>query len=294
VGIACGPDTNGFDLGACVARSPSFCRLRDDCVAQNYQTPAVAIAPLPGNTPAILASLAAHQPGGATPTEPALQGVTAGAQAYASAHPGHTVVVVLATDGQPDEVSDPMNQCTSPATSQAANTQVANVAAAALAANPSIKTFGIGVFTPSDIMSGTVTLNQLAAAGGTGKPFIIGTAGANNNVEQLFSAALTAIRGASLPCSYQVPVPASGTPDFFKINVRYTSGSGTATTVPYVESPANCDPTVGGWYYNADPAEGGVPTTIDTCPVSCTTLKGDAAGRVDIALGCQTQTKIPR
>jgi hypothetical protein len=32
--------------------------------------------------------------------------------------------------------------------------------------------------------------------------------------------------------------------------------------------------------------------TIEICPASFTTLKGDAMGRVDIALGCKTQTII--
>jgi hypothetical protein len=291
-GLDCGLDTNGFELGACEALTSSSCLASDDCVASDYQKPAVAIAPLPGNASAIAMSLAAHEPLGNTPTQAALQGVIAGAEAFASANPGHTVVVVLATDGQPDEIADNTNACTSPATAAAADTQVAQVATAGLGSNPSIKTFGIGVFTPSDIASGTMTLDQLAVAGGTTTPFIIGTAGAMNNVEQLFSSALTSIRGASLPCNYQVPVPATGDPDFSKINVQYTAADGAVSVVPYVESAGSCDSTVGGWYYNVDPLDGGVPTTIDMCPTSCETLKGDAGGRVDIALGCKTQTII--
>jgi hypothetical protein len=289
-GEDCGLDANGFALGTCEALTSSSCLANDDCVAQDYRTPAVAVAPLPANAAAITASLAAHGPLGNTPTQAALQGVIAGAEAYASANPGHTVVVVLATDGQPDEIAGAMNQCASPATAAAADTEVAQVATAGLASTPSIKTFGIGVFTPSDIASGTMTLDQLATAGGTKTPFIIGTAGAN--VEQAFSAALTSIRGASLPCNYQVPVPATGNPDFSEINVQFTTSAGAVSVIPYVESAASCDAAVGGWYYNVDPAEGGSPTTIDVCPVSCADLKGDTGGRVDIALGCKTETII--
>jgi len=289
-GADCGVDTNGFALGTCEALTSSSCFGSDDCVAQDYRTPAVAVAPLPGNAAAITASLAAHQPLGNTPTQAALQGVIAGAETYASANPGHTVVVVLATDGQPDEIANAMNQCASPTTPAVANTEVAQAAMEGLGSTPSVKTFGIGVFTPSDIASGTMTLDQLATAGGTTTPFIIGTAGAN--VEQLFSSALTAIRGASLPCNYLVPVPATGNPDFSKINVQFTNGSGAVSVVPYVESAASCDAAVGGWYYDVDPADGGVPTTIDVCAASCTELKGGTGGRVDIALGCKTQTII--
>jgi hypothetical protein len=292
-GTPCSPDPNGFALGACQALTSSSCVAGEDCASADYAAPAVPIAALPGAAVAINASLGMHQPQGETPTQSALTGVIGGAKAYAAAHPGDTVVVVLATDGQPNEIAGPGNQCTAPASPQAANTQVAQVAAAALAGTPSIKTFGIGVFTPDDITSGTATLDQLAMAGGTGQPFIIGTAN-NNNVEQQFLAALTAIRGASLPCNYAVPTPQAGTPDYFKINVSYTSGAGTTTTIPYVESAGACDPTQGGWYYNSDPAEGGTPSSINVCPNSCTTLKGDAGGRVDIVLGCQTQRILIR
>jgi hypothetical protein len=290
-GAACGNDANGFDLGNCEAITSSFCLGNDDCAAPDYQVPGVAIAPLPGNAAPITSWLSAHQPLGNTPTQAAMQGAISGAEAFASSHLGHTVVVVLATDGQPDEIADAMGQCASPASAQAAAQGVAQVVAAGLAATPSIKTFGIGVFTPSDLAPGTAALDTIAAAGGTGQPFIIGTSG-NATVEQEFTAALTAIRGASLPCSYSVPTPAAGNPDFSKINVQVTSGSGAASTIPYVESPGNCDPTVGGWYYNVDPAEGGVPTTIGMCPVSCSTLKADTTGRVDIVLGCKTETII--
>lgn len=290
-GTPCGPDANGFDLGDCQLLTSSFCSANDDCTAKDYQTPAVGIAPLPANAPAIAASLGAHEPLGNTPTQAALQGAIAGAEAFASSHPNDTVVVVLATDGQPDEIADGTGVCTAAASVQSADSEVAEAAAAGLASTPSIKTFGIGVFTPSDIASGTAVLTDVATSGGTSTPFIIGTA-SSTNVEQDFSNALSAIRGASLPCNYTVPVPVTGSPNFFEINVQFTAGNAGPSVVPYVESAARCDATVGGWYYNADPAEGGTPTTIDMCPASCNELKGSGADRVDIALGCKTQTII--
>jgi hypothetical protein len=289
VGMPCGMDANGFDRGDCVAATASFCAANDDCAATDYQTPTVAIAPLPGNATAISTWLTGHHPLGNTPTQAALQGAIAGAQAYATAHPGDTVAVVLATDGQPDEIASG-TQCTNQITTQAADNGVSQVAASALASTPSIKTFAIGVFTPADLTAGTTVLDAVATQGGTSQPFIIG---ANSGVEQQFTAALASIRGTSLPCNYAVPTPASGSPDFSKINVSLTS-AGTTSTVYYVESASACDPTAGGWYYNVDPAEGGTPTTIEMCPASCTALKADATGEVDVILGCKTESFVPR
>jgi hypothetical protein len=272
----CGNDPNGFPLGACQALTTSYCVAGDSCSPADYAMPAVAIQPLPGAGSAIASSLGARQPQGNTPTSAALQGAIDEAQTFSIANPTHTVAVVLATDGIPDE-------CT-PNTVAG----VAQVAASGVSGMPSIKTFVIGVFTPNDIASGTSAVNQIAASGATGQAFVISTT--SQNVEQQFVAALNSIRGASLPCDYALPQPDGGMPDFGKLNVQYTAGSGTTTTIPYVETAAACDPTRGGWYYDADPAEGAVPTKILLCSASCGTIKGDAQGRIDIVLGCKTVT----
>jgi hypothetical protein len=102
------------------------------------------------------------------------------------------------------------------------------------------------------------------------------------------SAARTSIRGAALPCTNQVPEPEGGLPDFTKLNVQYTTGGGAVSTIGYVESAARCSGQAGGWYYDHDPAEGGVPSEILVCPSTCSTFKKDAHGKVDILLGCQT------
>jgi hypothetical protein len=272
-GQACGNDANGFPLGTCQTITTSFCASGDSCTAADYSTPAVPIAPLPGSASAITASLAGREPQGNTPTSAALQGAIDGAGSFATGHAGHTVVAVLATDGIPDE-------CT-PSTVAG----VAQIAATGLAATPSIKTFVIGVFTPNDATTGAAAVNQIAASGGTGQAFVINT---TSNVEQQFVTALNAIRGASLPCDYAIPQPDGGTPDFGKLNVEYTAGSGAQATIPYVGTAASCNPTTGGWYYDADPSQGGVPTKILLCGASCTAIKGDAQGRIDIVLGCAT------
>ena len=292
-GQSCGQDENGFELGACQP-APGVCAQGDSCAVADYQAPAIAIAPLPANAAAIVASLAARSPGGGTPTSPALQGAIAQASAYAAAHPGHTVVAVLATDGIPNEVTGataaqceaaPQSPTSGPGSAVA---EVADIAAAGLAETPSIKTFGIGVFTPDDVASGRAALQAIAAAGGTTAPFIVQTSAGASDVAMSFEAALTAIRGTSLPCRYAVPRPQTGTPDWGLVNTRFTASSGAVSTVSYVDGPQGCDPVAGGWYYDVDPAEGGVPGTIDICPATCSVFEGDPDGRVDIVIGCRT------
>jgi hypothetical protein len=276
----CGSDANNFDLGNCDNLTTSTCVGGDSCTAADYATPAVPIGLLPTSAATLTASLAARTPGGNTPTVAALQGAINLTKTFATANPSHAVVAVLATDGIPDE-------CTSQSTEAAAVTEVAQVAAAGLGGTPRIKTFAIGVFTPDAIASGTSALNQVATAGGTTKAFIINSTA---NVEQQFTAALTAIRGASLPCQYEVPLPESGTPDFGLVNVEYTSGAGVASAVPYVETAARCG-TSGGWYYDIDPSQGAAPSAIFVCPTTCSTLTTDAKGRIDVVIGCSTLTR---
>jgi hypothetical protein len=289
-GGACGPDNDGFDLGICVALRASSCANGDSCSAADYARPSVELAPLPGAAVNFNAWLRALQPHGSTPTPAALQGAVDGAEAYATAHPGETVVAVLVTDGTPDEVADPLTgQCT-PIDSADANVEVAQIARDALAGDPSVKTFAIGVFAPEEIASATASLDAIASAGGTTAPFVVDTQNSTGgpSVEQQFVDALRQIRSASLPCQFILPSPSGGSADYDAVNVRFTSSTGTVMSIVYVEGPANCDAADGGWYYDMDPARGYTPTFVEMCPATCETLKGDPAGRVDVVLGCQT------
>jgi hypothetical protein len=150
---------------------------------------------------------------------------------------------------------------------------------------PTIKTFAVGVFAPEDVAAGTTFVNAVASSGGTTQAFVIDTTA---NVTQGFLQALNTIRGTALPCEYLLPLPASGTPDYSKVNVQYTPASGQPVTIFYVETASKCDPTKGGWYYDVDPANGGTPTKIEICPATCATLKADSGGRVDVVQGCKT------
>jgi hypothetical protein len=275
--LACAPPgpgsvcTNGY---TCTALA-GYCNGRDKCDVASYATPAVEVAPLPGVAAAIEASLGQHMPDGLTPTSAALSGAISHAQALAAANPTHKVVVVLATDGEPDE-------CTP---SDIAG--VAAIASAGRAGTPAISTYVIGVFAPAEAADAQTNLSTLAAAGGTGQAFIINT---SQNVSQAFVSALNSVRSSGLACQYTVPTPSTdaGHLDYFSVNVEYTSGSNQTVTIGNVKDRASCSPTQGGWYYDVDPSTGARPQTISICDTTCNELQSDPAGRVDILLGCQT------
>jgi hypothetical protein len=258
------------------AAIPGFCTNRDRCDSASYATPAVEVATLPGAAPALLASLNSHTPDGLTPTAGALSGAIAHAQALARANPTHKVAVLLATDGLPSECEP---------------TDIAGVsalAAAAQAGNPSVPTFVIGVFGPTEMAEAQVNLDAIAAAGGTGKAFVISTNAAN--VTTSFVNALNAVRTAGLSCQYEVPASMQdgGGVDYSRVNVQFTSGSGQEVTIGNVKNRAACSATKGGWYYDVDPTTGAIPKTISICETSCAQMRADAAGKVEILLGCLT------
>ena len=252
-----------------------YCLARDKCDVPSYTAPAVEVAPLPGAAAALVSSLNQHTPDGLTPTSGALAGAVAHAQALARANPTHKVVVLLATDGLPSEC----------APTDIAG--VAAIAATAQAGSPAISTYVIGVFAPEEMAAAQANLDALAAAGGTGRAFIVSTN--SQNVTQSFVAALNAVRTSSLACQYAVPgVAGGGQVDYFSVNVQFTSGAGQTVTVGNVKNRAGCSATQGGWYYDADPAAGGAPQTISICDTSCTQMRADPQGRVDVLLGCKT------
>ncbi len=235
----------------------------DSCNASDYANPEVPIAELPGVASAITASMANHSPTTSTPTSAALQGAVDYAKSWASSHPDHVVIAVLATDGDPTEC----------------DTNLANInaiAAAGVNGTPKILTFVIGVGPSLN------ALNGIAAAGGTGQAYIVDT---NGNATQQFIDALNDIQGQVLGCNYTIPLPEAGTPDYATVNVQYTpGGGGEPQTFPKVSGLADCPPGGDAWYYDNNAA----PTQIVLCPDTCTKVSADTMGEVKIVLGCET------
>lgn len=235
------------------------------CNWMDYAVPDVGIDLLPGVSTAIVTSLGNHGPGGDTPTYPALQGAYSYATIWATANPDRKTIVVLATDGDPtncgstNNVTDISNQLVAPA----------------LAQNPSLLTFVIGVG------KSLGSLNQIAAAGGTGQAFIIDTAGADPGGQ--FLKAMQNIQGsAALGCEYGIPSPPSGTTDFNKVNVQFTPPNGTPTLLKKVPDAASCTGATGGWHYDDNAS----PTRIILCDSSCSAIQSFSGATVEVQLGC--------
>ena len=237
-----------------------------DCTASDYATPEVEIAPLPGVASKITQSLSMHAPISTTPTVAAEQGAVQHGQDWSKSHPGDVVIVVLATDGDPDTCNilpDPL-------------TPVEQAAAVGVMGTPKVVTFVIGVG------SDTSNLNAIAQAGGTGSAFIVDT---SMSVDTQFLAALNKIRGSALGCNYKIPVPEGGASvDFTKVNVQFSSG-GKKVIFPQVADKGHCPSSGNAWYYD-DAAN---PTEIILCTSTCGAIS--VGGEVDVLTGCETITR---
>jgi Mg-chelatase subunit ChlD len=287
------PDCSCWGICPTPAFSPwptCFCARNSggSCNVADYATPDVPIQLLPDVAPLIVASLDAHSPGGGTPTRPALEGAHQYAAQWATANPGRKTIVVLATDGDPTGCADNSVQ------------DSANVAAAALAGNPSVMTFVIGVG------NSLTSLNAIAQAGGSGDAIIVDDS--SGDPTQQFIDALNAIRDAvtsteereitetitevvPVPCEWAIPdMPSGVTFDKERVNVEFKAGaSGSPQPVGFVQSEAECANVEGGWHFDnyADPKK------VLVCDQTCTTIQSIADARVNVVFGCPRVPALP-
>ncbi len=246
------------------------------CNPADYSTPAIPIAPLPGQLPALSASLAAAAPTGETPTGAALRGSCNYAGAYKQAHPGHDVVLLLVTDGEPQ----------APLTSRngGCNPTLADATAAAstcLAGAVTIRTYVLGVG-PS-----LQNLNQIAAAGGTSQAYPRRERRRHRDPRVV----LNQIRcgHASIPCTLADPAgERSGCRSISRtVNVVSADANCKTTTIGNVASASACNAQLGGWYYDP-PTQ---PTKIQLCDVRWAAVSAPGTD-LRVSVGCAT-TIIP-
>lgn len=101
--------------------------------------------------------------------------------------------------------------------------------------------------------------------------------------------ATAVVQSSQLSCQYDIPpAPNMQALDPAKVNVQYTPGGGSPTSILNVPDATGCG-TQGGWYYD-NPAS---PKQITICPSTCATLQADKNGKVDVLFGCQTVIKPP-
>jgi hypothetical protein len=235
------------------------------CNVADYALPVVDVAPLPGNATAIKNAIAAQMFGLTTPTVVALQGGVQYGTTYQSAHPDRRLVLVLATDGEP-------NDCNSTAPA------VAAVAATAAAQMPPLNTYVLGIG-PS-----TGNLDSIAMAGGTNAAYLVTSSGttqllqALNNIRKQTQTKV----GTMIACSQKIPPSSSSQAlDYAATVIRTTTGdAGISSSPPRVSDRAACG-TMEGWYFD-DPKQ---PTTIEFCPTTCG-MVSTGRSRLTIEIPC--------
>jgi hypothetical protein len=249
------------------------------CDPAQYVTPSVAMGALPDIVPAINTSFASKtfilgempypEDRLSTPTAPAVTGTLEYLSGWIATNPDHVGVLVIATDGEPALCPDGNSI-----------EGVTSVIAAAAAATPALKTYVIGI---GDVGN----LEAFAEAGDTGRgAFIVDSTGVNT--QQEFLQTMEEIRGAALPCQFEIPLPTSDEADYEKVNVDFQPDA-TAATVPLyrVDDEAACAANPNSWHYD-NPSN---PTAIVLCQDSCNLVLASDTSNVSISLGCATRVK---
>jgi hypothetical protein len=242
------------------------------CAPESYARLAVDISPLPAAAAPFVRSLAVRRPGGLTPLAQAAVGALNNLRARLAAMPGRRAALIIATDGLP---------------AGCGNQDIPVIADSLYTARttaPSVPSYIIGVLDPGFVALGTRDFGELAGAGATRQPFILSPTG---DLTQKLLEALSQIRN-ELACEYVIPEDKKGMIDFGKVNLTFTGPGAAEENVPYVGRADRCDPTRGGWYYDADPAAGGIPARVVACDATCRRFRSQPNGRVDLRFGCKT------
>lgn len=234
------------------------------CNHAHYDDLVVPLGQLPTNADPLVSAINAEAPnGGSTPMFGALEGALFAATAYKDANSGHKVILVFASDGDPNSCPVDQNEITN----------IAGLAQSALNYN-GVETYVIAISGAS-----VQNLNQIAAAGGTGSAFDV-----TGNIGE-FAQKMVEIRQKALACEYNIPAPPGDDPlEFDKVAVKHVVGGADDKEIPRADDLADCGSSA-GWYYD-DPQN---PTKILLCPASCTDVQLDALGRVDVHFGCKPQ-----
>jgi hypothetical protein len=244
------------------------------CSALTYETPDVAIDPLPGNKDAILGSLTQHDPGNpasrppvlplgirSSPTDVALTGAIAGIRAWSEGKKNPKLAILLVTDRIPGI------ECIRPVLDGAIQ-----AARDGVQGTPSVVTYVLGVRDQLD------PLNQVASAGGTDHAYLVGTTAASGDI----LAQLDSIREVALPCEISVDKQHLDQRD---VNVELRTAD-TRTVLSQVPTKANCtpSPTAMQWYA----AEADAAKNVALCPPACTSIRATKNATLDVVYGCPT------
>jgi len=247
-----------------------FFPVRQVCNVDAYGAPIVPMQVLPDVQPAFSSAVDAQRMSGGTPLVQVMQGMVGYMRDWSMSHVERKPVLVLATDGIPDDTCtasniDPQNSLDN----------ALALAKDAYEGTPSIPVFVIGVGEE------LTALNAIAKAGGTESAAVIATSG---NVTQKFLEALEGIRRSALACNYDIPPPKVGEIDYAAVNVTFREGTGKPDTFFYVAGASDCQlAPERAWYYD-DPKS---PKQVVLCPQTCERVSAVSDGKMDVAFGCK-------
>jgi hypothetical protein len=275
------------------------------CTGENYDAPVVPMGRLLNaqHAQAISDALGKNSPlsgggGKGTPIEGGLRGAVNFCLVFEANHPDEKCAVVLITDGAPTEC--------------ALDGTTLNGVAGEAYNKAQVKTFTIG-------MNGAdpALLNGIAAAGQTdcspnngdnycnvstsATAFVEALKRIRETIVETVTEKVTQVVTTPLDCEFKIPAPPAGQVfNRSEVNVRFTH-DGTVDKILQVPSQSDCASAANrGWYYDYP----NMPAKIEVCSATCAAIKastGDggmaapstgSAPRVDILLGCQTETAV--
>lgn len=244
--------------GNCPSGYPSGCSSVAGCKVANADVADLASA---ANETTLINAINAVSPLGQTPMYPALDGALQAATTFQQANPDYVAAVVMVTDGDP-------SQCT---TSLGGMSDLT----ASYYNGYGIRTYMIGIAEVNQ------TFIEVVAGAGGGKSFFIDY-GDNIPVKDKMLSALDTIKQDFVSCTLALP-----NQDIFDPNgatFTYTPGVGAPINLVNVGSAAACG-AGNGWYYD-DPAN---PSSITLCPATCTAVKADTNGQLELSIDCVSQ-----
>lgn len=249
-----------------------FPAAKDRCDAASYDTPDVAITPLPSD--AFGAAITAIDPQtpndwrGGTPTLAVVQGNLEYLTTLAATDPETLHALVLVTDGYPNGCDDD---------------EIDSVAAAIKDASSRFPTYVIGVKNPAGGPDTVTDLESLAKAGSSEPAIFIDTGDPTQTATDL-EAAIARIRERSVSCDAPIPPTPGGDPfDPGKVNVSMRLGA-QASQLGY---DPECEAEA-GWRYDDVAA----PKNIVLCPSTCQVVQADATAELSVEFGCDTRPVV--
>lgn len=227
-------------------------------------------------------------PGDGTPTHAAFN---FGVQTLSASKLEGRKFILLITDGVPTFDLECRGAEPEPGQTPVENGPLIAAVEAAYAGGQGPSTFVIGSPGSEDARG---DLSQMATKGGTATAGCSDTGPKYCHLDMTtatdFAAALSAglaqVAGQISTCEYVIPADPKGqTLDPRKVNVLYTHGDGTESSIGKGD-PANCE---AGWKYDNEDA----PTKIILCGSDCDGVKADLGSKIDVIFGCDTVPDVP-